>query len=487
MPHLEIGDYIETEWITQMPGDGQGGTAYLSPHWFFREQDVGYWRSEFVMVSPKGQSLIVETNGPVPDPVVEDKGPMEVRRWRVDKSPAAFIEPGTVPIQELLPNLRIGWGISLDRRLRNLVDTFEDQSIPDPRLRGIAQRIVKGVPKNQTEERARRIYRWVLANVEQGDERDGRRIVTGRSGDLGFCFLYLTRLLGIPTDIAVVKNSLGQPPRGPISEAEAFDNFVIRIGTDRGEQWLTVRDRFTPFGYLPSQLRGQKGHLLVEGAPAIVTGTTGAFDGVVYEGEGELRPTGSASLALSRRFVGKYAIGVRHSIEQVPEAQLPDAIESQLLAKDLPGASLVRVEIIDRDDLDKPLTLQMQTEIPDFARRSSGGLVLTPPFSAGLGGLATLPTRETTLLLGEASRIEIRLRIKLPQGAKVVTPLETVELKDGDRRVEVRDRMEGDVLVIDRLIDLPAARIRPDAYGAFQKFTRLADDATQRDIRIQLR
>ena len=101
--------------------------------------------------------------------------------------------------------------------------------------------------------------------------------------------------------------------------------------------------------------------------------------------------------------------------------------------------------------------------------------------------MATLPSRETTLLLGEASRIEIRLRIKLPQGAKVVSGLETVELRDGDRKVEVRDRMEGDVLVIDRLIDLPAARIRPDAYGRFQKFTRAADEATQRDIRIQLR
>ena len=487
MPHLEIGDYIETEWITQMRGDGHGGTSYLGPHWFFREQDIAYWRSEFVMVSPKGQELTIETNGPVPAPIIDQSGPMEIRRWRVDQSPAAFIEPGTVPIRELLPNLRIGWGISLDRRLRNLVDTFEDQSIPDPRLRGIAQRIVKGIPKERTEERAKRVYRWVLANIEQGEERDGRRIVIGRSGDLGFCFLYLARLLNIPTDIAVAKNGLAQPPKGPISEAESFNNFVIRIQTNRGEEWLTVRDRFTPFGYLPAQLRGQDGYLLVEGTPKITTGTTGAFDGVVYEGVGELRPTGSAAIALSRRFVGKYAIGVRHSIEQVPEAQLRDAVESQLLAKDLPGASLVSVEILDRDDLDKPLTLEMKTEVPDFARRAGGGLVISPPFNAPLGALATLPTRQTTLLLAEASRIEIRLRIKLPAGARVTTPLENTELHDGDRSVVVHDRMEEDVLVLDRVVDLPAARIKPSAYAQFQKFARAADEATQREIRIELK
>lgn len=487
MPHLEIGDYIETEWITPLHGDAHGGTSYLGPHWFFREQDIGYWRSEFVVVSPKGRDLIIETNGAVPEPTVDESGPTVVRRWRVDKSPAALVEPGAVPIRELLPNVRIGWGISLERRLHNLVDTFEDQSVPDPRLRRIARRIVKGIPESDTDERAKRVYRWVLANIEQGRERDGRRIVIGRSGDLGFGFLYLTRLLNIPTDIAVVENGLAQPPKGPISEAEAFNNFVIRLRTNRGERWLTVRDRFTPFGYLPAQLRGQEGYLLVQDTPKVKTSTEGSFDGVVYEGQGEIRPTGSASLALSRRFVGKYAIGVRGSIEQVPEAQLHDAVESQLLAKDLPGASLVKVEVLDRDDLDKPLTLEMQTEIPDFARRAAGGLVLSPPFNPTLSNLATLPSRQTTLLLGEASRVEIHLRMKLPEGARVTTPLANVELRNGNRSVLVRDRLEGDVLVLDRVVDLPAARIRPEDYGEFQAFARAADSAILREIRIELR
>jgi tetratricopeptide (TPR) repeat protein len=485
MPHVEIGDYIETEWITSLRGDGHG--AYLGPHWYFREQDIGYWRSEFVVISPTAQPLTIETNGPVPEPTVETRGPIEIRRWRVDKSPAAVIEPGAVPIRELLPNIRIGWGISLERRLRNLADSFEDQSIPDPRLRGIAQRIVKGIPKNQTHERARRVYRWILANIEQGEERDGRRIVTGRSGDLGFCFLYLARLLQIPTDIAVVKNGLEQPPRGPISEAESYQNFVLRIQTDKGDSWLTVRDRFTPFAYLPSALRGQPGYLLREGTPAIKTSAAGAFDGVIYEGQGQLRPTGAAAISLSRRFVGKYAIGVRYSIEQVSEAELPDVVESQLLSKDLPGASLVSVQVLDRDELDKPLTLQMQTEVPDFARRSQTGLTISPPFTVAVGALATLPSRQTTLLLGESSRIEIRVRIKLPPGAKVTTPLAPVQLRDEDRIVVVRDRVEGEELVFDRWIDLPAARIHPDQYGAFLRFARAADEATQRDIRIEIK
>jgi len=483
MPHLEIGDYIETEWITQQAGDGRGG--YPGPHWFFGEQDIAYWRSELVVVSPKDRELMIETTGAVPEPSVTPMGPMVVRRWRVDQSPAVVAEPWAVPRQEQTSNVRIGWGVSLNHRLRSLADSFVDQSIPDPRLRGIAQRIVKGVPKEQSHERARRVYRWVLANIEPGDERDGRRIVMGKSGDLALCFMYLTRLLRIPTDVALVQSGIAQPPSGPLSEAEAFRNFVLRVRTDRGDVWLTVRDRFTPFGYLPSSLRGQPGYLLVAGTPRIATPDTGTFDGVVYEGEGELRSTGAAFLSVSRSFLGKFAIDLRYAIEQLPEAQLPDIVESQLLASDFPGASLVGLRVIDRDELDKRLTLQMQAEVPEFARRTQGGLVLTPPFSLALGSFAALPERKTTMLISEASRVEIRIRIKLPKGMRVVSSLANIDLKDGKRAGAVKDRVEGDVLVIERWIDMPAERISPEQYKAFQKFVRAMDEATQRDIRIQ--
>jgi hypothetical protein len=486
MPHLEVGDYIETEWITSTRGDGRDGAAYLGPHWFFREADIGYWRSELVVVSPKDRPLTIETSGPVPEPEVTERGFIVVRRWRVDRSPAAVIEPGTVPIRELLPNVRAGWGISLDWRLRNLVDAFEDQSVPDPRMRRIASRIVQGVPAAQHEERARRLYRWILANIERGDERDGRRIVVGRSGDLGFCFLYLARLLGLKAEVAVVRNALGQPPNGPISEAESFDDFVVRVVAPSGDLWLTVRDRFTPFGYLPAQLRGQPGFLLTAGTPKIKTSATGAFDGVVHEGTGMIRPNGSAVLALTRQFVGKYAIALREGIEQLPEARLHDAVESQLLAPDLPGVSLVDVAVRDRDDLDKPLTLQMNVEIPDFARRSAGELVLEPPFSAKIAEIAAMPERRTTLLISEASRVEVRLRVTLPEHATVVTRLSPRELRDGARSVLVNDRVEGRELVIDRVFDIPAARIRPEQYGKFHQFAREADQATHQEIRIRL-
>ena len=55
MPHLEIGDYVEMEHIAPTAGDGQKGKRFRGPHWFFREPDKGYWRSEFVIDHAEGQ------------------------------------------------------------------------------------------------------------------------------------------------------------------------------------------------------------------------------------------------------------------------------------------------------------------------------------------------------------------------------------------------------------------------------------------------
>ncbi len=144
MPHLEIGDYIETETITTLRGDGQGGQRFEGPRWFFREEKIPYFRSEFITISPKNRPLDIETGGSVPRPEVTESGALITRRWRVDKSPALPEEPASAPIQEFLPNVRIGWGINLKDTVARMVDAASDETPRDPRLLRVAQAIIRG-------------------------------------------------------------------------------------------------------------------------------------------------------------------------------------------------------------------------------------------------------------------------------------------------------------------------------------------------------
>ena len=85
LPHLEVGDFIEMEHITPEAGDGAKGRQYHSPHWFFREADKGYWRSEFVVVTPASRELEIETRGNVPAAAGEER--RDVRRAPLARGP----------------------------------------------------------------------------------------------------------------------------------------------------------------------------------------------------------------------------------------------------------------------------------------------------------------------------------------------------------------------------------------------------------------
>jgi cellulose synthase operon protein C len=483
MPHLELGDYIETESITNKGGDGQLGQRYLGPHWFFREADVAYWRSEFVVIAPRDKPLTIETRGDVPAPVIKEDGPLVIRRWRVDKSPAAPEEPASAPIQEFLPSVRVGWGITLADHLRRLVDAVSDELPRDPRIVRIAQQIVGG--ETREPEKARKLYRWVLGNVEEGRESDGRRVVIGKSGNRASGFVYLCRALGIPVETAVSKDKLNPPPLGAISEAEQFDDFVVRVGGAKPE-WLTVRDKFAPYGYLPAGLRGQPAYRLIPGTPKETTTTHGASDGIVYEGSGEIHGDGTAAIELAQTFVGQAAMGLRAGLEQLPPAQLHDAIEGKLLAQAIPGARLGKVSVENQADLDQPIVMRMSVEVSDFTRRRGRDLVLAPPFPIRISQIARLPHRQTPLLLGEPTYARVRLSFKLPAGAKITSLLKPIEIKNDDRKVVVHDRQEGQTLVLERTIDIPAGRIEPSGYSNLQTFARQADEATMRDIVISV-
>lgn len=485
-PHLEVGDYIETEHVIYFQAE-EGGDSYTGPRWFFREENVAYARSEFLVVAPTHQKLDIETTGNVPDPKVTQDGQFVTRHWRVDFSPAAPTEPLSAPVTEFLPSVRIGWGVTLEKRLLQLADAVTPVTPIDPRIRRIAENIVKPLPRSATKKRARQLYHWVLSNIQHGEELDGRRVIVGKNGNRWRALMMLCRALGIPTSYAIGKNQLEQPPRGPMSRAELYSIPVLRVGPAKSAEWLTVNDKHAPFGYIPAEARGMPAYLLDAGAPKKTQlPSDGAVDRLAYVGNMTLAGDGSADFEVVRRFEGKYAAQLRGGLEQVPERQLRDVLESRVLGSDLKGARLASYDIQRRDDLDAPLGLAMKGSVSQLAHPAGRGLSLPPPFTPRLSSIASLPTRQTPLLVREALDRTIRIEIRLPKGAKVALPKPT-RLVEGPRSVVVSDRIEGQTLVLEREISLSAGRIQPNDYAGFADFIQHADEALNREIRIELR
>jgi len=491
MPHLEVGDFIELEHVAPEPGDGAKGKEYRSPHWFFREADKGYWRSEFIMVTPADRELEIETRGNVPPPTVHALSTFVERRWRVDLSPPAEIEPESPPIQEFLPSVRVGWGVSLESTLARLVDLAADETPLDPRLRAKALEVVLGVPAANSDERARRIYRWVLEHVQenkQTKETDGRRVIMGGSGSREAAFRYMLRLVGIESELAIVKDRLATPPAGKLSDVEQYDALVTRVATDvsgGGARWLIVRDRFAPYGYVPAELREATAIRLVDGTPRDVVHAPGADDRISYQGRAEVHADGSAGMELTLTFEGNRAIAWRSALDQVPQAKLYDFVEREIVAPSFDGGH-VREMKVDSTEADTPLVMHLRVDVPDLAKPvGGGGLALRPPFAPNLAQLAILPVRRTPLLRRASWHAEVHVRVVLPESDKMPADLPQGEERDGTAFVAVHDSVHGHAIDFDRVIEIPAARVAAgEEYDAWLKFVRAADALVARDIAI---
>lgn len=483
MPHLDVGDIIESERI--LPASDGDAQRYRGPHWFFREPDKGYWRSEFVVVTPKDKAVEIETRGKVPPPKMRDLGAFVERRFRVDESPPAVEEPDAPRAVEFLPSVRLGWGISLEDTVKRLVDVASDETPLDPRVGAIAQAIVKGVPERAAAERARRIYRWVLEAIEDGNENDGRRAVTGRRGSKQAAFVHLLRQIGLTPQLAITKNRLAMPASGKMSEVENWDSLLLRLTTPTEDRWLAIRDKFTPFGYVPPELRGQPAIVLTQDTPRVTIPQEGEQDGVFFEGTAHVRPDGGATLELVQRYAGRIGTQMRGVLDRIAQGQLRDFAETRLVGRNFSGARVREVTIQDKDDLDKPVTLRITADAPEVVRKTPSGGVVKPVFPLKLGQLATLPERETPLLLGSSSHAEVRFRVVLPDGWRMPADLPPGDVKDGERAVTVRDRVEGHTISLDRKVEVPAGRVQPGTdYAKFLQFTRDGDALLEREIAV---
>jgi tetratricopeptide (TPR) repeat protein len=487
MPHLEVGDYVEMEHIARTAADGPRGKRFRGPHWFFREADKGYWRSEFVSITPADRDvdLEIEVRGNVPSPEVRSRGPFVERRWRVDLSPPALEEPESPPITEFLPSVRVGWGISLEDTVDRLVDAASEETPLDPRIRRRALEIVGNTPAENPDERARLIYKDLSLHVEDGRESDGRRVIFGRSGSRQSAFQYLMRALSIPASVAIVRNKLATPPVGKMSEVENYDNLVVHLAVGAaGARWLTVRDKFAPYGYVPAELRDQPAILLVPGAPRETATATGAVDGITFEGHANLVEDGSAHVELIESFAGKLAISMRSMLDKVPDAQLHDFVEQRLIGRNLPGAKVRDLKVRNKTELGSPVILQVEADVPALARPRERGMVLAPIFSMHLAQLAALPERQTPLLLATSSHVEVRFEIVVPPStAMPITLPPHAELRDVDRTVSVNDSIHGQSIELRRIVDLPAGRVPPGAdYDRFRRFVEDADSLLDREV-----
>jgi hypothetical protein len=179
-------------------------------------------------------------------------------------------------------------------------------------------------------------------------------------------------------------------------------------------------------------------------------------------------------------------IGLRALFDRVAENKRSEFVETRLLANNIPGARLKDLRMENKEDLNAPLVLRMKADVPQLARSMGDGkLLIKQLFAVDIAQIASLPQRQTPLLLGSSSHVDVSFQIVTPTTMRLPASLPGGEIRDGDRSVVVKDSVEGNAIRLVRTVDIPAGRVQPGVeYARFVAFTQAADQLLAREIAI---
>jgi tetratricopeptide (TPR) repeat protein len=482
VPDLEVGDYVEFEYVDPSSAPAAFPGGFLSERFYFRSFDAPLDRSEYVVVTPQSMALQIDARGDAPQPTVERKEGLAVRTFAMTKMAQVIAEPQSTPYAEWIPSVRVAAGLSMEGWRDFLRDGHLMAERANPQLTEIALRETRGLVS--VEDKARALDRWVRrAITKSGGSIDDPATFTLARGEGNRTTLLaaLCRAAGVPAEIWLARSA--QAPRldGTLPDLEAFDQPVLAVGRGAGKPPLFIDPRFRhgPAGFLVWPLRGQPALVLREGALKTETIAAASDDDRLVDMEARLEPSGAAEVSIVEKLRGAAALDWREALEKLPADRVRPEFEVRTLARLFPGSTLRELSWENADADDEVFIVKYKFQVAQLARRVKGALVLPAPFPAMLGrNYVGVGARKTPLFVDQATPSKLIGRFVLPPKTEArLAP--KVELSGFGSLVQSIVR-EGDVLRFESLFTLPHQRIAPADYPKFVDYTTALDRAESR-------
>ncbi len=489
LPSVGVGDYVEIESVRVLdPPVGIPG-GILGDRFYFANPETPFHHSELVVIAPTEMTIEEDRRGDAPtiarDTVEVNGETLQRVRWQADRVAALTFEPMSVNTREFVPSINWGVRATWPRFFAGRRDVLADRDPYDRAAHNLAQSIVQGA-ENQ-DQKAERLFRWVLANVENTADVFGIAplMLASRTGNRARILYYLMRLLDLPVELTVVRSWTADQTSAPVADEDTYGNLVVRY--DGG--LLMTGARGTPFGYVSPLVQGQDGVVLLpyESPEEVVRFTvpraSEGSDRHHIEVVADPLVGGGAHLSIVETMMGSDAITWRENLEGISEATLNGRFQEAYVANLLPGAALTELRITGREDVRGPLVLRYEVDVPNFYLTRPTGSVVRPLFTANLtANYATLANRQTPQLVGPPVDLEIDLHLRHGATGPAQAPV-TLE-GPGDARFELRVQTSPGETHVHRHVRLPMMRIAPEDYETFNRWVQEVDRMEAMEIAV---
>lgn len=486
-PNLSPGDYIEFEYVRSRPAPAGYPGGFLGERFYFRNYETPFDLSQLTVVSPR--ELELDPRGEAPETERLDEDGLNVYRWTARESRPFVQEPSSVPPREFFPSVYWGRGATWEQYVHSLRDVLSDRDVRDPAAERLVAETV-GEERSTTEQRAARLHRWVLANIEDSDDVFGLApaMLAARTGNRTRVLAYLLRLAGIEAELGLARSFTSDSHRSELADDDTYQHLVLRMAGTDGPRWVHAGARGASFDFLPPHLAGMDALMLNESAERVTLAERSLeADLRTVEVDVDLHRDGGAEVQVVETFRGAGAVLWRNQLEGIPDADLSPQFESAYVANLLPGGQLTRLVVSGREEPEQPLILRYTVELASLAREANGGLVIPPVYRARLGPqYARVASRDTTQLIAEGLALDVEVRVRTPEGMDVGELPALAELEGvHDASATMRASRERSVVLLERSFRVPRMRITPDEYDALAAFCRGADEAESAELTVR--
>ena len=546
------------------PGDPSGG--FLGDRFYFQSFDAPLDRSEYLLVTGRETAdqmhfdrragAPAPERAPAPPPprtadVVQahptggPEVPTVVTTFTATNVSQLFGERSSVPSIEYVPSVRVSVGVQWAAWARFLREQIYGTWRGAPGLDRAATEIRASCPDEaRPEARAAALVAWVGHNIDADDDlRDSASmgVARGRGNRLAI-MLALARTLGLQAQPVLARSVLtadGQAPT-PLEEADDFAEPLIRFELPGHHiVYADPRLKRAPLGYLPAGLDGARVLLLDGGQFEIAHSRVDEHRAVEIAfhlddhggGKAEVVETlrgwaalewaeivdrfGSDSTKLRQDFEQRW-LGVHFPGAVLKDLQIEIGRQVSGIGMDEPSAPPPQTPAADRTIASSPAGPYAAAEVrlrytfssTRLALKQDRQLRFLPTFFRSQPGrrYATEPRRTTALLIGLDVPLDLRARIELPPGARLIPPPRAssssstsasgsklgtlVSGKAGyrfweDRRIDSVAHTR-EVLVIRRQSWLPIMRVQLPDYPAVAADLRRVDALEQEEVRIDI-
>jgi tetratricopeptide (TPR) repeat protein/transglutaminase-like putative cysteine protease len=487
-PRLEPGDVVELRYrVDDVTPRNEFGNYFGEIVHLQGGEPVS--NAEYVLIAPKSRQLYFDQNIAGLTHATRVFGNSRIHHFFAAQIPALMPEPAMPPWPEVLGSVHVSTYQNWDDLGRWYWGLIKDQFDLDAETRKLARKITEG--KTTELDKVKAVYEWVIKNTRYVALEFGiygykpRRCVQTVARGWGDCkdkatvIVTLLKELGIPATMVVTRTRMRGDLRSKIASFAPFDHAIAYVPSLN--LYLDGTAEHTGIYELPRMDIGAV-VLHIEEGKARLTRVPGADPERNYlrrELAVELDGKGAGKLELDYETAGYNAASWRDAYSA--EATRRDRMTRDL-GGDFPGVSIAEgasgIQTSDLTNAEEPVKIKVRALAPGFARPE--GELLSMPVTPGFRltpNYASLSQRKLPVELIAFTTLEDTFRIKLPQGAKVISSPPNAEASSpfGSYSVKV-EQGRGEVLVKSRL-SVTAARIEPEKYAAWKAFCQAADVA----------